>query len=69
MCTKIINRKQVCEKCNRSRSGIYYMVKPGSPMFDPTFPRPVKIGARSIGWIESEIDDWIKTKATAREAV
>ena len=26
---------------------------------DPTFPRPISVGARSVGWIEAEGDDWL----------
>ncbi|MBP2229636.1 prophage regulatory protein [Azospirillum agricola] len=30
------------------------------------FPRRVKIGARSVGWVESEIDEWIATRVAKR---
>ena len=33
------------------------------------FPKRVKIGANSVGWIEQEIDDWLAAKAAARDAV
>jgi len=36
-----------------SRSSIYAKVRMGE------FPQPVSIGVRSIGWIESEIQQWI----------
>lgn len=36
-----------------SRSTIYLRVSEG------TFPAPVSLGARAVGWVESEIDDWI----------
>jgi len=26
---------------------------------DGKFPEPVNIGPRAVGWIESEIDEWI----------
>jgi hypothetical protein len=26
------------------------------------FPKPIKIGQRSVAWVESDIDDWIKEK-------
>ncbi len=26
------------------------------------FPKPIKLGCKSVAWLESEIDDWIKTK-------
>jgi prophage regulatory protein len=36
-----------------SRSTIYARVSDGS------FPAPVKIGQRAVGWIASEVDAWI----------
>lgn len=31
------------------------------------FPRPIKIGPRAVGWIESEIDDWIEARMAERQ--
>jgi hypothetical protein len=28
-----------------------------------TFPQPVKLGARAIGWILSDVENWIASKA------
>ena len=25
----------------------------------PTFPKPVSVGAKAVGWIEAEIDAWL----------
>lgn len=36
-----------------SRSTIYLRIANG------TFPAPVSLGARAVGWIEAEIDGWI----------
>jgi prophage regulatory protein len=36
-----------------SRSSIYAKVRAGE------FPQPVSIGVRSIGWVESEVQQWI----------
>lgn len=29
------------------------------------FPRPVRIGVRAVGWVESEIADWIASRIAA----
>jgi len=29
-----------------------------------TFPHPVSLGARAVGWVESEIESWISRKIT-----
>ncbi|WP_442781004.1 helix-turn-helix transcriptional regulator [Alteromonas sp. a30] len=26
------------------------------------FPRSIRIGARAVGWLESDIDQWIETR-------
>jgi prophage regulatory protein len=39
-----------------SRSSIYSAIKAG------TFPRPVELGARAVGWISNQIEDWIANR-------
>lgn len=58
----IIRRKQVEARTGLSRSSIYAKMKrnpkrPGD--FDPTFPTSISVGAKAVGWIESELDDWL----------
>jgi prophage regulatory protein len=60
--TRILRRKQVEARTGLSRSSIYARLRhnpkrPGD--FDPTFPSPVSIGAKSVGWIEAEIEAWL----------
>jgi prophage regulatory protein len=49
----ILRRKQVEARTGLARSTIYQKVSEGS------FPKPVSLGARAVGWIESEVDDWL----------
>lgn len=61
----IIRRKQVEARTGLTRSTIYAKLKhnPKRPNdFDPTFPTPVPIGVRAVGWVESEIDDWLNAQ-------
>jgi prophage regulatory protein len=58
----ILRRKQVEARTGLSRSSIYARLKrnPNRPGdYDPTFPKPVSIGAKAVGWIEAELDQWI----------
>lgn len=41
---------ETAAKVNRSRSGIWAAVKQG------VFPPPIKVSARSVAWLESEVD-------------
>lgn len=58
----IISRKQVEVRTRLSRSSIYARMRenpkrPGD--YDPTFPKPIAVGIRAVGWIEAEIDAWL----------
>lgn len=58
----ILRRKQVEERIGLSRSTIYAKLRrnpkrPGD--YDPTFPQPVSIGAKAVGWVESEVEAWL----------
>ncbi len=54
--TRILRLKKVISRTGRSRSSIYADIKRGE------FPKPISIGKRAVGWIESEIDDWISSR-------
>ena len=41
------------------KTSIYRMAKQG------TFPLPIKLGERSSGWIESEIQEWLEDRIKA----
>ncbi len=32
------------------------------------FPKPIRLGESRIAWIESEVDEYLKARAAAREA-
>lgn len=49
----ILRRKQVEMRTGLSRSTIYQRVTLG------TFPSPIRLGAKSVGWLECEIEAWI----------
>jgi prophage regulatory protein len=59
----IIRRKQVEARTGLSRSTIYLRVSEG------TFPRPVSLGARAVGWIEAEISEWLAGRIAASRSV
>jgi len=50
MAQTILRLPVVRARTGLSRSTIYLKVSEGS------FPRPISLGARSVGWVESEID-------------
>jgi prophage regulatory protein len=58
----ILRCKQVQQRTGLSRSTIYDRLSTTSPRFDPTFPSAIQLGANSVGWLESEIEDWISSR-------
>ena len=56
MANVILRLPAVKARTGLSRSTIDQHVAGGS------FPRPVSLGARAVGWVESDIDGWISRK-------
>lgn len=56
---RIIKLPAVENKTGKKRTQIYEAVAKG------TFPKPVKIGPRAVGWVEEEIDQWIESRIAA----
>jgi len=55
----ILRRPTVQNRTGISRSSLYGLMKLG------LFPPSIKISARSVGWLESDIDDFIASKIAA----
>lgn len=58
----ILRRKQVEARTGLSRSTIYAKLRqnPKRPNdYDPSFPRPISIGAKAVGFVEAEIETWL----------
>lgn len=52
----ILRRKQVEFRTGLSRSTIYARIAEGS------FPSPIDLGGRAVGWLTTEIDEWIQSR-------
>jgi prophage regulatory protein len=49
----ILRRPQVQARIGLSRSTLYDRIRAG------TFPAPVSLGGKAVGWVESEVDAWL----------
>jgi len=56
----ILRRKQVEKRTGLSRSTLYLRIQEG------TFPRPINLGARAVGWLEGEIEAWLVARMEIR---
>lgn len=54
---RVLRLPQVCHRVGLCRSMIYRLESEGR------FPRRIKLGVRAVGWIESEIEAWIRKRA------
>lgn len=61
----ILRIRQLSERLSMSRSWIYEKINPDSPRYDPSFPKPIKLGSAAVGWFECDIDNWLKSLITA----
>lgn len=57
---KVIRLKAVMESTGLARSTIYKLISLGD------FPRSIPLGVRSVGWIDSEVQQWIETRVNFR---
>lgn len=58
--SKILKLPDVMERCALSRSSIYAYIQ------GDKFPKPISLGERAVGWLESEISSWIADRAELR---
>ena len=57
--SRIIRLSELCKKTGRAPSTAWKDVRNG------TFPPPVRLGPRAVGWRESEIDAWLDARLIA----
>ncbi|ESZ82050.1 regulatory protein [Pseudomonas aeruginosa DHS29] len=58
---RIIRLKDVIDSTGIARSTIYKLIGEGE------FPKPVPLVGRSVGWVESEVHEWIKARIAERD--
>lgn len=59
---RILRMPDTLEKTGLSRSGIYQRIRAR------TFPQPVRLGARAVGFVEKEVDAFLASLMAKREA-
>ena len=57
---RIMRLPEVIEAVSLKKSTIYDLIQRGA------FPVPIRLGLRSVGWYETEITDWVQSRARAR---
>ena len=60
---KVLRLPVVIDRVGLGSSFIYLLIQRGE------FPKPIKIGARAVAWIEPEVDVWIEERLAERGEV
>jgi prophage regulatory protein len=63
MANAVLRLPVVKARTGLSRSTIYLRIAEG------TFPKPVSLGDRAVGWLESEIESWLSSRVEASRRV
>lgn len=65
---RIISLLEAAKRLNLGRSTLYVSLDKKSPYYKPDLPQPVRQGS-SVGFVEHEIDDYIRGLMKARGGV
>ena len=52
--SRVLRLKDVCKVTGLGRSFIYQL------QTERRFPHSIKIGVRAVGWLEGEVQEWLK---------
>jgi len=58
---RVLKLKEVLAKTSLGKTTLYALLKQSQ------FPKPISLGLRAVGWLDSEIESWIQSKVDARD--
>jgi prophage regulatory protein len=68
--TRILRLPDLRQRTGLGTTAIYERLNERSRYFDPTFPKPISLGgterARATGWIEAEVEQWLRMQIERR---
>lgn len=59
---RILRKEEVADRTGLSKTTIWRLERDGD------FPPRRRLGSNSVGWVEAEIDEWLKNRPTATPA-
>lgn len=65
---KVLRLQEVLNLLSISKSYHFAKLDKTSKQYDPTYPKPISLGERSVRYIEQEIIDWLKARKEERDA-
>ena len=58
--TRLLRIREVLQLCGLSRATLYREIKLHA------FPAPVKLSARSVGWLQEDVAQWLEARIAQR---
>jgi len=68
MANHILRLPDVKARIGVERSSIYAKLDPKSKQHDPSFPKPIRLGGRAVGWLDTEITQWLEARIAERDS-
>jgi prophage regulatory protein len=60
--SRVLRVRDVAKQVGLGRSTIWQLVKEGQ------FPQPIRLSGRSVGWLQTDLDEWLKSRTIASGA-
>jgi prophage regulatory protein len=58
--TRILKKPEVLKLVPISNGYLYELIRKGQ------FPKPISLGSRAVGWVDTEVQEWVENKITQR---
>jgi len=65
---KVLRLQEVLDLLSISKSYHFAKLDKNSKQYDPTYPKPISLGERSMRYIEQEVIDWLNARMEERDA-
>lgn len=64
---RVLRLQEVLNLLSISKSYHFAKLDKNSKQYDPTYPKPISLGERSVRYIEQEVIDWLNTRKEERD--
>lgn len=58
----VLRVSRSAQKLGISRQLLYRKLNTQDPLFDPDFPKPIKLSVRATGFLEGDLDEWLRRR-------
>ena len=65
-CPRVLRLQEVLDLISISRASHFAKLDKESKSYDPTYPKPISVGKRSMRYVEKEIVEWLTMQMEAR---